>query len=224
MDLLTAARSKPRPFDVVIAADHSRLIRDQDDQGLKVLVRECGVRVFYAETGQGKLLNNGFDKFRNNVDGFFAEQYAEFISTKTRGTLHHKAKLGYATGAKVFGYRSVRKGDHSELETWPEQVAVIVRAFEMSAEGHGDLRIVRALGQDHHALTGRRLNKVVVRGWLRNDLYRGVLIYGKTRVVGKKVSEKAKNSDGSPKVVDDRRPVLKTTGSSITGSSRTCGL
>lgn len=76
---------KPGPFDVVICAEDTRLVRNQDDDVLSVLIRQCKVRVLYAQSGQEVKLTTSTDRFLTKVTSYVAESYAEFISGPNSG-------------------------------------------------------------------------------------------------------------------------------------------
>src|SRR2546422_309385 len=63
------------------------------------------------------------------------------------------------------------------------ETGVIRRAFALAAEGFGDLRITQTLTAEAAPLPKRApsWSKETIRTMLSNELYRGVLIYGKTR-------------------------------------------
>src|SRR5216684_4356984 len=104
-----------------------------------------------------------------------------------RASLHRKAARGHATGSRTYGYRLVRRGEHTEREIDAAEATVVTRVFELSAEGYGDQRIVGILSADRVPAPGSRglWSKEILRTMLRNELYRGVAIYGKTKSVDK---------------------------------------
>jgi hypothetical protein len=118
------------------------------------------------------------------VQGFAAEDYRYQIKAKTREALIRKAKLGHVTGTRTYGYDTVRVGEHSERRVNASEAAIVKRIFEMVADGYGDLRVVSALNSDHVPGPGKgSWSKEHVRNLTANDIYRGVLIFGKSRSV-----------------------------------------
>jgi hypothetical protein len=71
-----------------------------------------------------------------------------------------KAHKGFVAGGKVYGYRNVevRSGDmrsHVILEIDPKQAAIVIRIFEMAAQGKGLVRIAKTLnGEGIPSLVG----------------------------------------------------------------------
>jgi hypothetical protein len=87
------------------------------------------------------------------------------------------------TGAQTYGYRLVRRGEHTEREIDAAQAAVVRRVYELAAEGRGYNRITHALAADGPAPGRRGWTKDIVNRMLRNELYRGVAAFGMTRSV-----------------------------------------
>jgi site-specific DNA recombinase len=179
------AKRRPRPFDVVVVMSIDRLGREQvRTAGVVQALREVGVAVWTYQDGRGVRFDTPIEKLMVGIGGFGAEDFRYQIREKTRSTLREKAKRGHAVGPAVFGYHLVRRGGHSERQVHPEQAAVVVRCFEMAAAGFGDLRIARTFAADGvPAPCPAGWQKDVVRKLLARDVYRGVVVYGKQRVV-----------------------------------------
>ena len=161
-------------------------------------ITDAGVRVYSYLTGREIPMASATDKLVASIDNFAAEVERESARRRTRDAMRQKAKLGHAVAGQTYGYTLVRRGDHTEREIHPDQASVVRRVFEMSAEGQGDLRIVNTLKAERVPAPGPKgWCKGVVRWMLRNELYVGVAIYGRTRVVdqggrvGKKVAAPA---------------------------------
>src|SRR5260370_10541634 len=121
------------------------------------------------------------------VQVFAAEDYRYQIRAKTREALVRKAKLGNVAGTRTFGYDMIRVGEHSERGINEGEAAVVKRIFEMSAGGQGDKRIVQTLNTEHVPAPGKSGTwaKDVIRNLLRNRLYVGEVVYGRTRGIDK---------------------------------------
>jgi len=186
--LLAGARQRPRPFDVLVVMAVDRLGREQvRTAALVQALHEAGVAVWTYQDGREVSFETPVEKFMLGVHGFGAEEYRHQVKLKTREALHRKAARGHATGSRTYGYRLVRQGEHTEREIDAAEAAVVTRVFELSAEGYGDQRIVGILSADGVPAPGSRglWSKEILRTMLRNELYRGVAIYGKTKSVDK---------------------------------------
>src|SRR6266567_4518047 len=185
---LAGARQRPRPFDVLVVMAVDRLGREQVRTAAVVqALHEAGVAVWTYQDGREVSFDTPVEKFMLGVHGFGAEEYRHQVKLKTREALHRKAARGHATGSRTYGYRLVRQGEHTEREIDEAQAAVVKRVFELSAEGYGDQRIVGILSADRVPAPGARglWSKEILRTMLRNELYRGMAIYGKTKSVDK---------------------------------------
>src|SRR5437667_679155 len=186
--LLAGARQQPRPFDVLVVMAVDRLGREQVGTAAVVqAIDEAGVAVWTYQDGREVSFETPVEKFMLGVHGYGAEEYRHQVKLKTREALHRKAARGHATGSRTYGYRLVRQGEHTEREIDAAEAAVVRRVFELSAEGYGDQRIVGILSADRVPAPGARglWSKEILRTMLRNELYRGVAIYGKSKSVDK---------------------------------------
>src|SRR5439155_16007479 len=94
---------------------------------------------------------------------------------------------GYVTGGTCFGYQSHRVHGHVERRIDAAQAVVIVRIFELYAAGHGLTTITKTLNAEgaprptpqHGRPAGWAPSSV--REVLRRPLYRGTVIWGKTK-------------------------------------------
>ena len=118
----------------------------------------------------------------------FAQQFRDQIRKHTRSAMELKAKNGWVTGGKVFGYINVRveKG-HTELEIFEEEAKVVVLIYEMYADGLGAKAIAGYLNKKGipkpRAQQGRKDGWSVstIRAVLERPLYRGIKRWGRTK-------------------------------------------
>src|SRR5262245_7818557 len=115
-------------------------------------------------------------------------EYRRSVAKWTKEAMVRKAKHGYVCGGSVFGYDNVRVNGHVERQINEAEAEVIRRIFKMSAEGAGYSRIAKELTADRApAPTPRKKETSVawspsnVREILHRPLYRGEVIYNKTR-------------------------------------------
>ena len=183
--LLRDARRKPLPFQMLVIAEPSRLGREQIETAFVLKqITDAGVEVFGYLDGRPLAMTTAADKLMFSVQAMAAESERERGRQRVRDALVRKAKLGHVTGQQTYGYRLVRKGEHTEREIDDGQAAVVRRVFEMAAEGRGYNRITHALAADGVPAPGRRgWTKDIVNRMLRNEVYRGVASFGMTRSV-----------------------------------------
>jgi site-specific DNA recombinase len=191
--LLAAAAQRPLPFQVLLVDDSSRIARDIADairtmQTLKFF----GVRVIYisqhidsaSEQAETLVAVHGM------VDSLYLKEAAKKIKRGLAGQ-HHR---GFATGAITFGYRSVPVPDPSgktdanghalllgkRVEVNQSQAPIVLEIFEMYSAGTGVETIVARLNKaGRQGPRGMRWRVGTVRTLLRNEKYRGLLIWGK---------------------------------------------
>jgi site-specific DNA recombinase len=104
--LLHAALQKPRPFDVILVDDTSRMSRDLANS-LEIVkkMKFPGVRMVFV--------SQGFDTSAPQmqtlltVHGLVDSLYLEELAKKTYRGVEHRALHGLHTGGRVFGYRRV---------------------------------------------------------------------------------------------------------------------
>jgi len=114
--LLDALASPTPPFQILLMRDASRFSRRDGDEAFAELKRiaQAGVEIwFYQDAARFS-----FGTFSDNVVGFVrAEMNAEYrrqMAKWTHEAMVRKAKAGYVTGGRVFGYDNVRVDGHTE--------------------------------------------------------------------------------------------------------------
>jgi len=181
--LMSAVKSKPRPFDVLVLMAPDRMGREQYRTNLALLdIVEAGVRVFFYSNGGELKLDTPIAKVMLGMQNFAGEDYRAQIANKTREALTAKARAGHATGTRTYGYNLVKVGDHVERQINADEAAIVKRIFTLSAEGHGNRRIVNMLADENVPAPGKKgWSKQVLRVMLVNQLYIGVVEFGKSR-------------------------------------------
>ncbi len=181
--LMSAVKSKPRPFEELVLMAPDRMGREQYRTNLALLdIVEAGVRVFFYSNGDELKLDTPIAKVMLGMQNFAGEDYRAQIANKTREALRAKAQAGHVTGTRTYGYDHVAVSDHVERRINPDEAAVVVRIFETAAEGHGNRRIVNTLSAENVPAPGRKgWSKQVLKTLLVNDLYRGVVCFGRSR-------------------------------------------
>jgi DNA invertase Pin-like site-specific DNA recombinase len=194
--LRAAAQLTPRPFDVLLVDDSSRVSRDLAD-AVRLLqeLQFAGARVIYISQNIDSA--NEQAETLVAVHGVVDSLYLREMAKKIRRGLAGQLSRGFATGSITYGYRTVPVIDPSgkvdpstgypvlsgkRVEIVPDEATNIVRIFERFAAGLGATRIVIALNQA--AIPGPRGQtwKIgAVKRILANERYTGRLIWGQKR-------------------------------------------
>lgn len=194
--LMAAMITKPRPFDVLVLMDASRLGRDMAETlALELKIVATGVRVFFYQDGTELLLDTPTQKLVASVTNFASEDYRFQVRAKTRDALRKKAQQGHAVGGRILGYDNVPaidvsgKRTHSDLRINEVEAAIVRRIFTLCADGLGIRGIATRLNgegipapRSRHVCTPACEHKTTYTGtWmattitavLNRELYRG---------------------------------------------------
>jgi DNA invertase Pin-like site-specific DNA recombinase len=191
--LQAAALTNPRPFDVLLVDDSSRVARDLAD-ALRVLqaLKFAGVRVIYISQNIDSTSEQAETLIA--VHGLVDSLYLKEMAAKIRRGLRGQAERGYATGSVTYGYRTVpvpdphRAGEflgrHIEID--PTEASTIRDVFEWYAAGITLPEILRRLKSGRYPTSrGPSAGGVWKRGavlrLLSNERYTGKQIWGQRR-------------------------------------------
>jgi DNA invertase Pin-like site-specific DNA recombinase len=154
--LMNALKVKPRPaFQVLIMSEESRLGREaiETAYALKQLVTS-GVHVFFYLEDRERTLDSPTDKIMLSLTAFADELEREKARQRTYDAMLRKARAGYVTGGRCFGYENVEVCDadgrrqHVTQCILEPEAAVVRRIFEACAAGQGIRSIAIALNDD----------------------------------------------------------------------------
>ena len=190
--LVKATASTPRPFDVVLVDDSSRVARDLPEALMFMrLPRFHGVQVLYLsqqidsanEQAETLMTVHGL------VDGLYLREMAAKIKRGLAGQLERR----FATGARTYGYTTTAVPDPSgkrdpkgnpsilghRIEIDPVRAAVVRTIFERYVAGVGIGTLTEELNRtEAPAPRGSRWRYIAVRHILRNERYTGLQIWG----------------------------------------------
>jgi site-specific DNA recombinase len=186
---------KPRPsFQVLVMSEESRLGREaiETAYALKQLV-QAGVRVFFYLEDRERTLDSPTDKIMLSLTTFADELEREKARQRTYDAMMRKAKAGHVCGGRTFGYDNIEvsgpdgRRSHVVREINQAEAAVVRRIFEMSAKGIGLTTIAKTLNTE--AAPAPRSQQGRPRAWVQStvreilyrDLYRGLIVWNKTR-------------------------------------------
>ena len=135
--------------DCVIVKDLSRFGRDYIDMGYYL------ERYFPAKGVRFIAVNDGVDSLNGPYDmllplkNIFNAQYARDISDKVRSSFKAKQRRGEFVGAFAsYGYLKDPE-NRNRLIIDPVAAKVVQRIFDMAANGIGQVRIAKALNEEH---------------------------------------------------------------------------
>lgn len=190
---MLAALSPRPPFDVLIVSEQSRLGRDTIRTLAVILqIQDAGVRIFSYLDDREITLEQDIDEVAQFMPAWADSAERKKASQRVRDQKRAKAAQGRLADGRVLGYRTVGDPKARRREIDPEQAKLVVRIFEMAAAGKGLLRIMKALnaegvvnptGQSRNGSQKARKfwSTTGIREVLRRDIYRGQIVYGKTR-------------------------------------------
>ena len=219
-ELIRLAKTKPRPFDLILVDDTSRFGRYLPD-----VLRECDMLAHYGVSLYfvSDRLDSRDEAFRFAyiIKGIGDEQYVRGLSQKVHRGQEGCIRRGYAAGGSCYGYknRSIPDPDHSgrggtarvlgvRLEVIPEEADIVRRIMEMRAAGIGFGTISKTLNAEGVPAPQRKYNGKIHRRWFpsaikeicRNEIYHGVRVWNRTQRVfnsadGTKVKRKRPQSE-----------------------------
>ena len=137
-------------FEALIMRDTSRFSRRDGDEAFGELkaIDRAGVAVWFYQ--EGTRFTHG--TFGDNVAGFVkaeaAADYRRQIAVWTRAAMEQKARKGYVTGGRCFGYTNLRVDGHVERRVNEAEAAVVRRIFELYASGTGLSTVAKRLNEE----------------------------------------------------------------------------
>jgi site-specific DNA recombinase len=187
--LLAAAESKPRPFDVLLLEDSSRLSRKQADVlNLCERLSFAGVKIHFISQG----IDSGDEKFqllllaRGMIDQLFLADTAKRVRRGLEGLI----RRGLHTGGRCYGYRSRKDADGTRLEICEPEAQVVRRIFQMYADGLSLKAIAKRLNaeciqspQPQQGRISRSWCPSSIRTILHNERYIGKVVWSRKHKV-----------------------------------------
>lgn len=167
--MIALAKSKPRPYDVILVWKYSRFARNREDSVVykSMLRRQCGISVvsISESTGDDKM-SILFEAMIEAMDEYYSINLAEEVK---RG-MTEKAKRGGVLSIPPFGYK-VENGKFVVVESEAE---IIKNVFTSYMSGSGFLSLAKKLnnmGVRTHR--GNLIENRTIEYWLNNPVYIG---------------------------------------------------
>ena len=173
--MIAKAKSKPKPFDVIIVWKFSRFARNREDSIVyKSMLKKSGIDVVSVTE------NVGDDKMSVITEAIIEamdEYYSLNLAEEVRRGMTERVKHGRHNSVAPFGYRIVDK----ELVIVPEQAEIIREVYARYLNGWGHKQIavwLNALGVTTRR--GGRIENRTVKYWLQNPVYHGYVRWNPT--------------------------------------------
>ena len=187
--MLECSLSLPRPFEVVLADDTSRLSRNlADATRIFEKLDFAGIRI--VAVSQGIDSQNEQADVLFTVHGLVDKLYVKELAAKTHRGLESRMLRGLHTGGRCFGYRNVKSGEGVRLEVNPEEAQIVRRIFDMSASGLSLKAIAKTLNAESVAPPRPRAGKQyaswcpsAIQAMLRRELYAGKVVWNRSRFI-----------------------------------------
>lgn len=176
-------------FEAIVLYDLDRFGRHAHKTMVALnALADLGVTVWDFSTGARVDLDSFEGRISASLRAEFAQEYRDRVRKHTTAAMRRKAEQGFVTGGRVFGYDNVRLGPGQTIRTPNAEEAAVVRDIYLRfAQGDGARTIAAALNAlrapSPRAQLGRPSgwSASTVREVLRRSLYRGEVVYGRTK-------------------------------------------
>ena len=199
--LLAEIELKPRPFDVIVIDELSRLgRREKDVLGIIDELKFYGVKLYVV----AQRLDSDDPNFKMllNIHTIIDSQNSEHLRHRVRRGHEGVVRKGFTSGSRCFGYRSVPVLNAArpdlqgraaiegvKWEIIESEAATIRRIFQLYADGLSDHQITLKLNLERVPAarnprigSGRTFwNPSLIKRILKNEKYIGMRIWNKTR-------------------------------------------
>ena len=169
--MIGTAKTKPKPFDVVLLWKFSRFARNREDSIVykSMLRKQLGIEVISISENVGDdKMSVIFEAMIEAMDEYYSINLAEEVK---RG-MTEKAMRGEVLSIAPLGYKVVNK----KLEVDDEKAEIIRAVFEKYSNG-GTLRGIAEWLNDIGIRTkrGNVIENRTIEYWLRNPVYHGYI-------------------------------------------------
>lgn len=201
-------------FSAVLVDDLSRLSRDIWDMGQLVFRHLAGFGITLIDVNTGMSSDNVAARTTFAALGIANDAFLQLVRTETHRGLEGRAIAGFATGDRVYGYRSEKESNPPDPEhprsvyvIHDGQAEVVRRVFRLYAEGVGQRSIATLLNEErvpapydrsHGNKQGKGWGHSTVRAMLLNRRYVGDWSWNVrqwVRVPGKKSKRALRRSE-----------------------------
>ena len=181
--------SRDESFEIILVYQFDRFARNKNDSGYyKKILADNGVRVVSAKE---QIASDSSGVITEGLLEVFADYFSKQLSEKVhRGMYQRAEQCKFNGGTMTFGYAVDDEGYYVVDEnTGP----VVKEIYERIASGE----TAKSIEEDLNArgiltVRGNRFSKNSLQNILRNEKYKGIYIFGNTRI-----------PDGIPRIISD---------------------
>lgn len=190
MEMISAAKSKPSPFDVILVWKYSRFARNQEESIVykSLLRRKCNVEVISVSE---PLIDGPFGSLIERIIEWMDEYYSIRLSGEVFRGMSEKAMKGGYQARPPLGYKIVQKGEPPVIV--PEEAEIIKYIFDQYVNGHmGIFEIARNLNTlGSKTSHGKAFERRSVEYILKNPTYCGMIRWNMTDNQTKEIKSKS---------------------------------
>ncbi len=181
--MLRAALSPAKPFDVILVDDTSRLSRSTESVlSIYRKLNFAGLQLISVSQG----IDSRQDQAETllTIHGLIDSSYVRELAKKTHRGCESAVLRGLHVGGSCFGYSTAPVGEpgtgSKRLVIDETQAKIVRRIFEMSATGYSLKAIARKLNAEQAAGRGNWC-PTGIRAILKRELYKGELIWNRLK-------------------------------------------
>lgn len=173
-NMIATAKSKPKPFEVIVLWKFSRFARNQDESTFykSMLRKKLGIDVVSVSE---PLIDGMYGRLIEMIIEWQDEFYSVNLSGEVRRSMLSRARKGLYNGKMPFGYTKA-PGENPQIEE--QEATVVRRVFDMYAAGNDITSIARDLNA-HGLVTrsGKKFDQEGIIYMLDNPFYIGKIRY-----------------------------------------------
>lgn len=176
MRMIASAKTKPRPFDLILVHKFDRFARSREDSIVykSLLRKECGIQVVSITE---QIEDDKFSVILEAMLEAMAEYYSLNLADEVKKGMTEKALRGEVQTKASYGYRMKNKA----LEVVPEEAEVVRRMYQSVIDGKTCFGIAQLLNDAGiRNKNGNRWENRTVRYVIANPLYKGYVRWNPT--------------------------------------------
>lgn len=174
MQMITMAKKKPRPFDVILVHKFDRFARNREDSVVykSLLRKECGIKVISITE---QLEDDKFSIILESMLEAMAEYYSLNLSDEVKKGMFEKARRGEHIGKAPYGYLL----QNQKLIPHPYEFDIVKKIFDLYVNhGYSLTNISRYLNDSNFTTKqGGKWRNDTIKYILQNHFYTGITRY-----------------------------------------------
>lgn len=174
MKMITTAKKKPRPFDIILVHKFDRFARNREDSVVykSLLRKECNIKVVSITE---QMEDDKFSIILESMLEAMAEYYSLNLAEEVKKGMFEKARRGEHIGKAPYGYDLAKKA----LVPNPYELSIVKNIFEMYVTKGESLRYISWYLNENKIYTkqGNKWRTSTLRYLLQNHVYLGLTRY-----------------------------------------------